>query len=114
MLTNTRIAYKLVRKMANGELKPLFIDKTTPFVKGEWLESECHPTKGFAVRQGWHCCFKPVAPHLSERNRVWIEVLVQNYQSYSRPESQGGSWILADKMKVLREVPQNEVEAMRG
>lgn len=106
-------AYKLVRKMKDGSLAPLFINKKFRLKFGEWMQSENHPTKGFAVRQGWHCCFKPVAPHLSEKDRVWIEVEVEDYESYSRPESQGGSWILADKMKVIRELSYEEVESIR-
>lgn len=97
-------AYKLVRKMKDGSLKPLFIGKTKPMKIGEWMESEYLPTKGFKVRQGWHCCWKPVAPHLSEKGRVWIEVEVKDYEEYNRPESQGGTWVLAQQMKVIGEV----------
>ena len=47
-------AYKLLRKLKDGNLYPLFIHKTyaTPF--NEWMQAECYPTKRFAVRQGWH------------------------------------------------------------
>jgi len=98
-------AYKLVRKMkSDGSLKPLFIGKTKAMKVGEWMTAECIPTKGFAVREGWHCCLKPIAPHLSEKNRVWVEVEVKDYVLYDRPESQGGTWVLADKMKVIGEL----------
>ena len=97
-------AYKLVRKLKDGSLAPLFINKRLRLVTDEWLEAECHPTKGFAVRPGFHCCFQPIAPHLSEKDRVWIEVEVDDYTSYDRPECQGGAWILANKMKVVREL----------
>ena len=107
------VVYKLVRKMKDGSLAPLFINAKMRFSFNEWLNAEPHKTKGFAFRPGWHCCFKPVAPHLSEKNRVWIECIAQNYCTYDRPESQGGKWVLAERIKVLREVPQNEVEAMR-
>lgn len=43
-------AFKKVRAMKDGTYKPLFIDKTKPFIFGEWMESECHPTPGFAPR----------------------------------------------------------------
>lgn len=45
-------AYKLLRKLKDGNLYPLFIHKTyaTPF--NEWMQAECYPTKGFAIRQG--------------------------------------------------------------
>ena len=99
-------AFKLMR-IKNGVLYPLFINRRQPTPIGQWLPAECHPTKGFAVRQGWHCCFQPVAPHLKQRlangeQRVWVECDVADWASYDRPESQGGAWILAQKMRVLR------------
>ena len=100
-------AYKLLRLGKDGNLYPLFINKksSTPF--DIWMQAECHPTKGFAVRQGWHCCFAPVAPHLktslaSGEKRVWCEVEVEDFEKYDRPESQGGAWILAQRMKLVR------------
>ena len=108
-------AYKLLRKLKDGNLYPLFIHKTyaTPF--NEWMQAECYPTKGFAVRKGWHCCFKPLAPHLSMQlangeQRVWVECEVEDWKSYNRPESQGGSWILAQRMKIVRELTDTEVD----
>ena len=102
-------AYKLVRKLKDGKLYPLFINKKEPFIFNKWLKAECYPTKGFAVRKGFHCCFQPLAPHLKEHlsngeQRVWIECEVKDWESYDRPESQGGAWILAQKMKVLGEL----------
>lgn len=101
-------AYKLVRQLKDGNLYPLFIDKKNPVQFGVWRKAECFPTKGFAVRQGWHCTFLPHnAPHLKEdlangEHRVWIEVEIEDYETYNRPESQGGAWLLAQKMKALR------------
>lgn len=100
-------AYKLLRIKKDGNLYPLFIDKKTPTPIDEWLEAECHPTKGFAVRQGWHCCLNPVAPHLktklaSGEIRVWVEVEIEDFEYYNRPESQGGTWVLAQKMKIVK------------
>ena len=103
-------AYKLVRKAKDGRLYPLFIDRKTPTPIGVWMKAECHPTKGFAVRQGWHCT--PTvnnAPHLkkdlaSGEHRVWVEVEVEDYVPYQRSEAQGGLWLLAQQMKVLREI----------
>lgn len=100
-------AYKLLRIKKDGRLYPLFIDKTTATPIGEWLVAECHPTKGFAIRQGWHCCFKPIAPHLKKElangeKRVWVECEVEDYTTYDRPESQGGAWVLAQKMKITK------------
>lgn len=112
-------AYKMVRKLKDGLLYPLFINKSVPTPLGEWLQAECYPTKGFAVRKGWHCCFKPIAPHLKEtlangEQRVWIEVEVEDYTTYNRPESQGGTWILAQRMMILRELSFAEVEEIKN
>lgn len=95
------IAYKLVRKMKDGSLSPLFINKKVRLPSNEWMEAESHPTKGFAFRQGWHCTLTPSAPHLSTKNRVWIKVEIEDFEYYDRPESQGGTWVLAQKMKIL-------------
>ena len=100
-------AYKLMKVRKNGTLGPLFIGARNVIPEdGTWLESECLPTKGFAVRQGWHACFTPVAPHLSSTpkngKRVWVEIEVEGVRTYDRPESQGGRWILAEKMRVTK------------
>lgn len=112
-------AYKLLRKLKDGKLYPLFINKkeSTPF--GKWMEAECYPTKGFAVRKGWHCCFQPYAPHLSMQlangeQRVWVECEVEDFESYNRPESQGGNWVLAQKMRIIREISAEEVDDILG
>ncbi len=61
------IAYKLVRQLKDKSLAPLFINKKLRLEFGKWHEAECHPTKGFAVRPGWHCTAVPNAPHLSQK-----------------------------------------------
>lgn len=109
------IAYKLVRLKKDGKLYPLFINKNNPTPIGEWLPAECHPTKGFAVRQGWHCCVQPVAPHLKMKLtngelRVWVEVEVDDFEYYDRPESQGGTWILAQRMKICKMIDSDTIE----
>ena len=103
-------AYKLIRQLKDGKYYPLFIGKTKEYVFGEWLQAECIPTKGFAVRKGFHCCFEQNAPHLklqlaNGEKRVWVECEVEDWETYNRPESQGGAWILAQKMKLLRIAP---------
>ena len=112
-MVNTAIVYKLVRKRKDGTLGPLFINAKLRIPMHEWLEAENHPTKGFAHRPGWHCTLEPIAPHLSERGRVWVECICQNFQKFSRPQSQGGTWVLAERIKFLREVSQEEVEERR-
>ena len=95
-------AYKLIRKMKDGKLSHLFINKKSRTPVGIWLDAEAHPTKGFAFRKGWHCTLEPVAPHLSDKGRVWVEV--ENVELYDRPESQGGTWVLAQRMKIIKEL----------
>lgn len=98
------IAYKLVRKLKNGSLSPLFINKKSRMLINEWLRAEAHPTKGFAYRKGWHCTLKPTAPHLSTKDRVWVKVSIKDCEYYNRPESQGGTWVLAQNMKIICEL----------
>jgi hypothetical protein len=90
-------AYKLVRKLKDGSLSPLFINKKQRLSINDWMVAEAHPTKGYSFRKGWHCLKKPKAPHLSKKDRVWVEVEVENFETFNRPESQGGEWILAEK-----------------
>lgn len=95
-------AYKLVRVMQDGSLAPLFINKRMRIPIGVWLDAENHPTKGYTTRKGWHCTLKTEAPHLSKKNRVWVELEIQDYEYYDRPESQGGTWVLAQRIKVCK------------
>lgn len=106
--------YKLFRQTKEGKLYPLFINRKEETVFDKWLQAKCYPTKGFAVRPGWHCCFKPYAPHLktelkSGEKRVWVECLAKGCVPYERPESQGGAWVLAQELKVLRIIDPAEV-----
>ena len=111
-------AYKLMRLGKDGNVYPLFINKKEQTQFGVPLKAKCYPTKGFAVRQGWHCCFNPIAPHLKEKlasgeRRVWVEVKVKDWESYDRPESQGGAWILAQMMKAVRCLTPDEIAEIR-
>lgn len=99
------IAYKLLKQRTDGSLGPLFINARQRIPIGQWLDAEAHPTKGFAYRPGWHCTLAPVAPHLSTKGRIWAKVEIENYKKYNRPESQGGTWVLAERMKVLELLP---------
>lgn len=94
-------AYKLMRLRKDGTLGSLFIHRKNVIPIGVWLKAEDHKTKGYAHRPGWHCTFKPEAPHLSLRDRVWVEVEVKDYEVFERPINQGGKWILANKMMVV-------------
>ena len=95
------IAYKLVRLMSDGSLASLFIGKKARLPLNKWLLAEELPTVGFAIRKGWHCTKEKKAPHLSTRGRVWVKVEVEKVTEYPRPESQGGTWLLAERMKIL-------------
>ena len=112
------IVYKKVRLLKDGKCYPLFIDKKKPFLFGEWMKAEYCPTKGFLPRSlgtnedgtdigGWHCCFQPIAPHIADNlssgeKRVWIKCLIKGKrETYDRPESQGGTWILAEWIKPI-------------
>jgi hypothetical protein len=91
----------------NGKLYPLFIDRNKEIIMGKWLLAESHPTEGFAVRIGWHCTLEPIAPHLkmnlaNGEKRVWVECEVEGWKLYHRPESQGGTWLLTNKIKIIR------------
>lgn len=109
-------AYKLFRLRKDGTLGPLFIDATLRVNEGEWLTARHDIVKkGFAVRPGWHCCFIPHAPHLMTEShsikRVWCEIEIgEDYKTYDRPESQGGSWILAEQIKVVKRLTPVESE----
>jgi len=102
----TKIAYKLFRQLKSGEITSLFINRQQKLNIGEWMESENHPTTGFAIREGWHCTAEPHAPHLKMKLsngevRVWKKVLIEDYSEFKRPENQGGLWYLAKKMLIL-------------
>lgn len=95
------IAYKLLRVRADKSLGPLFINRKQRIREGVWLKAGCFPTKGFAVRPGWHCCSRRSAPHLSKEGRVWKTVLIRGYKEHKRPRSQGGLWYTAKEMKII-------------
>ena len=96
-------AYKLVRQLKDGSLASLFINKKVRLPLNEWIDAEDHPTKGYKHRPGWHCTLSPHAPHLSEKGRVWVKVIVtDDFRYEQKPASQGGGWILAKKMKILQ------------
>ena len=98
------LAYKLLRKRRDNSLGPLFINRSQRITPGVWMQAHLYPTRGYQVRQGWHCTLEPVAPHLTTRGRVWCQVSVKDIQYYSRPESQGGTWVLAQRMKLIKEL----------
>jgi len=99
--------YKLVRKLKDGSLSPLFINQKSRLPIGEWIQAEkCYNREkdGFKYRPFWHCTAKPIAPHLSKKNRVWIEIEMEDYELFERPEHLGGTWFLADRIKIIKEI----------
>lgn len=100
----TVIAYKLCRKLKDGSLTSLFINKKSRLPMRKWLKAGCYPTTGFAVRPYWHAVPTMYAPHLSMRGRVWVKVELKDFTEVMRPESHGGRWFLAGKMRILEEI----------
>jgi len=96
--------------MKNGSIASLFINPTARLPIGIWQTAELHPKKGFAIRQGWHCTLEPEAPHLSTNGRVWVEVEIKEYTFFDRPICQGGTWILAQRMKILKVINHSQTE----
>jgi hypothetical protein len=113
-------AFKLFRVTAKGELRSLFIGKCVDLPVGETLLAETIPTKGFAVRTGWHCTLQPIAPHLAidpkgDMPRIWAEVEVDTtgwVDYYDRPESQGGQWLTCQRMTIVRVIPREGVQCV--
>ena len=103
------VGYKLFRLRKDGTLGSLFIDARARIPLNVWLAAETHPKKGFAIRHGWHGTPEPIAPHLSEKGRVWAKCDFRGVTHYDRPESQGGTWILAEQMMVLEIVNKQEI-----
>lgn len=110
------IVYKLFKLRKDGTLGPLFINASMRVPIGLWLPAEDHPTKGFAHRPGWHATLKPFAPHLKDgpdSGRVWCLCEAEGVTLYDRPESQGGTWVLAQRIRVLEvlgPVVYNEID----
>lgn len=98
------IAYKLFRVRKNGTIGSLFINRKDILPIGEWLISKVYPTKGYALRPGWHATKKPFAPHLSMKGRIWYKVEIKDFYKHKRPINQGGVWYLAKQMMILGEI----------
>lgn len=99
-------AYKLFRVRKDGTLGSLFINRKEILPLDSWMIAQSYPTKGYKLRPFWHCTAQPVAPHLAMTTaggeiRQWYEVEMQNWEEFQRPQSQGGVWYLAGKIRVL-------------
>lgn len=100
-MSKIKTAYKLFRLKKNGKITSLFINKKVELPFNKWMKAYSYPTKGFAVRPGWHCTHSPNAPHLGTKGRVWCKVEIRNFTEFKRPENQGGLWYLADEMRII-------------
>lgn len=98
-------AYKLLHLRKKGTIGPLFINRRQVIPVGVWLQFEDHPTKGYAHRPGWHVCAEVKAPHLTMKHRIWCEVEVEDFVELDRPECQGTTWYLAERLMVVRLMP---------
>jgi len=102
------IAYKLVRKMADGRLSSLFVNKQARLPLNVWLRAENHvqlaSNAGLANRPGWHCTREPKADHLSMEGRVWVKVELKGVEEFPRPVNQGGTWLIAEYMRIIKEI----------
>jgi len=106
--SDTTKAYKLFTLRRDGTLGPLFINRRQRIPYDTWLPALNYPTKGYKVRPGWHVTKTPLAPHLSKKGRVWRAVEITDFKKLERPASQGGTWLLANWMRVLPE-PQGRL-----
>lgn len=103
------IGYKLFRLRKNDTLGPLFINARLVVTPDVWYEAEDHPTKGYAHRPGWHLALTPFAPHLTTKGRVWCRVEYDDATYHARPMIQGGSWILARRIRVIDRLTPDQV-----
>jgi len=109
ILMKTQVAYKLLNLRKDGTFGPLFINRKQIIPLNVWLKAEDHPTKGYAHRPGWHVAPRPEAPHLSTKGRIWMRVKIRGFVELKRPESQGGTWWLAEWMMVIAPVPWEDL-----
>jgi hypothetical protein len=109
------IAYKLFRKMSDGSISPLFFDQRLRLPVGEWIAARLDLVKkGYKTRPGWHCCMSPDAPHLTEKDRVWCKIKIRDYTVEHRPDSQGGDWLIANHIKVIKELGEADLKSLRS
>jgi len=95
-------SYKLVKQRKDGSLGSLFVDASRKLPIGEWMEAINHRPRKLKERKGWHCLTSPHAPHLGTRGRVWVEVECEDFTIMQRPEIQGGVWLLANRMRIIK------------
>ena len=102
-----------MRVLKDGSITSLFINKKDKMELNVWRTAECIPTKGFAVRTGFHTLGSPYAPHLSMKDRAWFEVEIEDYTELNRPAHQGGKWYLANRMRLIKQLYDEDVFLIR-
>lgn len=84
------VAHKLFRKLKDNSITSLYINKKRKLPINEWLDAECHPTKGYSIRPYWHSVSNPNnVKHLSLKGRIWLKVEIDDFIEISRPLNQG-------------------------
>lgn len=132
------IVYKLFKMYKNGELHPLYMDKSEPTPIGELITHRIG--KGsMALRAGWHSSEWPVALHIGAKNeagkvayrepwQVWCKCYVpddeirESIPRYGFKDVPAGKfyrfktnpnmidwWIISDRIKVLKILTDKEV-----
>ena len=94
--------YKLVKLRKDGTIGSLFIGASRKYQLGEWYEAEELPKKGFSPRKGWHGFLSKESHHLTEKGRTWALCEVEDFVIMERPSSQGGNWVLANKIQFCK------------
>ena len=102
----TQIGYKLFEQDTKGNLYALFIDKKTVMPMDTWMLAGNYPTKGFAVRPGFHIGEGiPSAPWLmshdgtykSQRSTYWKRVWAEVEYIADNDYTEGVELFLPDK-----------------
>ena len=53
---------------------------------------------------------QPIAPQLFSKGRVWMHVEIRDFTTFKRPVCQGGVWLLAKWMRVIRPATEEEIQ----
>ena len=95
------IAWKLFKLRKDGSLGSLYMNSRERLLPEVWYTASDNQRNGFAKRVGFHTTKTKHAPHLSLKGRVWRRVEIKDFYFVERPKNQGGTWIIAQRMKIL-------------
>lgn len=108
------IAYKIFKKSKSGLFKPAQVPvarlQHKGYEVGVWYPAENAQPTNLKERIGFHCVNQPSVPHIKiiPNKIVWVEVEIEDYTEIRRPQSQGGLWYLANHLKIIRELSEEE------